>query len=349
MTHWKEILLDSITKPAILARHFEFDYTVLDKACARFPMRINSYYFSLIKSVNDPIWKQAVPDTLELEDTVCIPDPLGEERLSPVPAIVHRYPDRVLLFVASECAMYCRFCTRKRMVGSNSMCVTEKSIEEGIEYISKTPSVREVLLSGGDPLLLSDKKLDSILARLHAISHLEVIRIGSRVPCTLPMRISKKLATILGNYHPLYINTHFNHPLELTAEAAQACARLAGCGIPLGCQTVLLKGINDNAKILKTLFTGLLKIRVKPYYLFQGDLTLGTNHFRTHSSCGINIMRQLIGSVSGMAIPTLALDAPGGKGKIPLTPNYIISTGANLTFRNYCGEICSYPENGKPL
>lgn len=349
MTHWKETLLDCITEPAVLARHFEFDYTILDKACARFPMRINSYYFSLIERVNDPIWNQAVPDTLELEDTVCIPDPLGEERLSPVPAIVHKYPDRVLFLIASECAMYCRFCTRKRMVGSSAMCVSEKSIEGGIDYIRKTASVREVLLSGGDPLLLSDKKLDSILARLHAIPHLEVIRIGSRVPCTLPMRVTKNLATILEKYHPLYINTHFNHPLELTAEAAKACARLAGAGIPLGCQTVLLKGINDNAKTLKQLFTGLLKIRVKPYYLFQGDLTLGTNHFRTHSSCGINIMKQLIGSVSGMALPTLALDAPGGKGKIPLTPDYIISSGTTLTFRNYCGEICSYPENGKAV
>lgn len=349
MTHWKETLQDSVTKPAILARHFEFDYTVLDNACARFPMRINRYYFDLIQGVGDPIWKQAVPDNLELEDTVCIADPLGEESLSPVSAIVHKYPDRVLLFVASECAMYCRFCTRKRMVGSSSMCVDEKAIEEGIEYIQKTSSIREVLLSGGDPLLLSDKRLDSILGRLHAIPHLEVIRIGSRVPCTLPMRITKSLAGILGKYHPLYINTHFNHPRELTAEAAGACARLAGAGIPLGCQTVLLKSINDNAQTLKKLFTGLLKIRVKPYYLFQGDLTLGTNHFRTHSSCGINIMKQLIGSVSGMAIPTLALDAPGGKGKIPLTPDYIISSGANLTFRNYSGEICTYPENGTPL
>jgi len=338
-----------VTKPATLARHFEFDYTVLDEACASFPMRINRYYFGLIRAVNDPIWKQAVPDTLELEDKVCIPDPLGEERLSPVPAIVHKYPDRVLLFVASECAMYCRFCTRKRMVGSSSMCVSEKSIEEGIEYISKTHSIREVLLSGGDPLLLSDKKLDSILGRLYAIPHLEVIRIGSRVPCTLPMRINKNLVAVLKKYHPLYINTHFNHPRELTPEAAKACAQLAGAGIPLGCQTVLLKGINDDATTLKKLFTGLLKIRVKPYYLFQGDLSLGTNHFRTHSSCGIKIMQQLIGSVSGMAIPTLALDAPGGKGKIPLTPDYIISTGKHLTFRNYCGEICSYPENGEPV
>ncbi len=312
-------------------------------------MRINPYFLSLIQSVHDPLWKQAVPDPLELEDTVCIADPLAEESLSPVPNIVHKYPDRVLFLVASECSMYCRFCTRKRMVGTSTMRITEDSIEKGITYIRRTKTIREVLLSGGDPLLLSDNKLDSILSRLHGIPHLEIIRIGSRVPCTLPMRITKELVTILKKYHPLYINTHFNHPQELSEEAAEACSLLANAGIPLGCQTVLLKGINDNAKTLKKLFLGLLRMRVKPYYLFQGDLTKGTNHFRTHSSCGINIMRQLIGSVSGMAIPTLALDAPGGKGKIPLTPQYIISNGQDLTFKNYCGELCTYPENGDPI
>jgi lysine 2,3-aminomutase len=229
------------------------------------------------------------------------------------------------------------------------MGVTEKSIENGISYIRKNRQIREVLISGGDPLLLSDKKLDSILSRLHSIPHLEVIRIGSRVPCTLPMRITKELVSILKRYHPLYINTHFNHPHELTPEAATACSLLADGGIPLGCQTVLLKGINDDAKTLKNLFLGLLRMRVRPYYLFQGDLTKGTNHFRTHTSSGIKIMRQLIGTISGMAIPTLALDAPGGKGKIPLTPRYITSKGANLSFKNYCGEQCTYPENGDPV
>ncbi len=349
MTHWKEILQNSVSNSTTLARHFTFDCSALESACASFPMRINSYYLSLIQEVDDPIWKQAVPDQLELQDSVCIPDPLGEEKLSPVHGLVHKYPDRVLLLVASECAMYCRFCTRKRMVGSKSMCISEQSIENGIEYIKEHKSVREVLLSGGDPLLLSDQRLDSILGRLHAIPHLEVIRIGTRVPCTLPQRVTRDLAKILAKYHPLYINTHFNHPRELTSEAEQACSRLANSGIPLGCQTVLLKGVNDDVQTLKTLFTGLLKMRVKPYYLFQGDLTKGTNHFRTHSSCGIRIMRQLIGSVSGMAVPTFALDAPGGKGKIPLTPDYIISRGKELRFRNYCGEICTYPENGDPV
>lgn len=349
MTHWKKILQNSLNSPAELTRYFDFDNTALEATCASFPMRINPYFLSLIQSVHDPLWKQAVPDPLELEDTVCIADPLAEESLSPVPNIVHKYPDRVLFLVASECSMYCRFCTRKRMVGTSTMRITEDSIEKGIAYIRRTKTIRDVLLSGGDPLLLSDNKLDSILSRLHGIPHLEIIRIGSRVPCTLPMRITKELVTILKKYHPLYINTHFNHPQELSEEAAKACSLLANAGIPLGCQTVLLKGINDNAKTLKKLFLGLLRMRVKPYYLFQGDLTKGTNHFRTHSSCGINIMRQLIGSVSGMAIPTLALDAPGGKGKIPLTPQYIISNGQDLTFKNYCGELCTYPENGDPI
>ena len=349
MTHWKKILQNSVNSPAELTRYFNFDNTALEATCASFPMRINPYFLSLIQSVNDPLWKQAVPDPLELADTVCIADPLAEESLSPVPNLVHKYPDRVLFLVASECAMYCRFCTRKRMVGTSRMKITEDSIERGISYLRETKTIREVLLSGGDPLLLSDNKLDSILSRLHSIPHLEVIRIGSRVPCTLPMRITKELVVILKKYHPLYINTHFNHPQELSQEAADACSLLANAGIPLGCQTVLLKGINDDAETLKTLFLGLLRMRVKPYYLFQGDLTKGSNHFRTHSSSGIHIMRQLIGSISGMAIPTLALDAPGGKGKIPLTPQYIISNGQDLVFENYCGELCTYPENGDPI
>ncbi len=312
-------------------------------------MRINPYYLGLIQSVNDPLWKQAVPDPIELCDSVCIPDPLDEENLSPVPNLVHKYPDRVLFLVASECAMYCRFCTRKRKVASEDMVITEDHIERALDYIRKTTTVREVLISGGDPLMLSDTRLDSLLTRLRQIPTVEVIRIGTRIPCTLPMRITKELVNVLKKHHPLYINTHFNHPRELSPEAGRACSLLADGGIPLGCQTVLLKGVNDDAKVLKKLFLGLLRMRVKPYYLFQGDLTRGTNHFRTHSSSGVKIMRQLIGTISGMAIPTFALDAPGGKGKIPLTPDYINSRGRDLTFHNYRGERCSYPENGDPL
>ena len=349
MTHWKKILQDSLKSPAELAQFFDFDCSAIQSVCASFPMRINSYYLSLIQSVNDPIWIQAVPSPLELTDSICTDDPLAEEALSPVPNLVHKYPDRVLFLVAGECAMYCRFCTRKRKVGKGTLQVTEKTIEAGLDYIRENGQIREVLLSGGDPLLLSDHRLDSLLFRLRDIPTLEVIRIGTRIPCTLPMRVTEELAAILKQYHPLYINTHFNHPRELTPEAAQACSLLADAGIPLGCQTVLLKGVNDDPETLKELFTGLLRLRVKPYYLFQGDLTRGTNHLRTHSSIGVEIMRHLIGTVSGMAVPTLALDAPGGKGKIPLSPEYIVSRGEVLTFHNSCGQLCTYPENGDPV
>jgi len=349
MTHWKKILQNSVNSPTELAHHFDFDCSALEATNASFPMRINPYYLGLIQSVNDPLWRQAVPDPLELNDFVCIPDPLAEEDLSPVPNLVHKYPDRVLFLVTSECAMYCRFCTRKRKVGTPKMVITEESIEAGIHYIQKNKEIREVLLSGGDPLILSDAKLDSLLGRIRAIPNVEVIRIGTRIPCTLPMRVTKELASMLKKHHPLYINTHFNHPRELTPQAAEACTLLADAGIPLGCQTVLLKGVNDNAATLKKLFLGLLRMRVKPYYLFQGDLTRGTDHFRTHTRDGIEIMRDLIGTISGMAIPTFALDAPGGKGKIPLTPDYILNSTEQLTFHNYRGILCSYPENGDPL
>lgn len=349
MTHWKKILQNSVNSPAELAQHFDFDCNALEATSASFPMRINPYYLGLIRSVNDPLWKQAVPDPIELNDSICIADPLAEESLSPVSNLVHKYPDRVLFLVANECAMYCRFCTRKRKVGMTTMTITEESIEAGLNYIRKNKGIREVLLSGGDPLMLSDEKLDSLLTRLRAIPTVEVIRIGTRIPCTLPMRVTGKLATLLKKHHPLYINTHFNHPRELTPEAFKACTLLANAGIPLGCQTVLLKGVNNDAAILKELFLGLLRMRVKPYYLFQGDLTKGTNHFRTHTQDGIKIMRKLIGTISGMAVPTFALDAPGGNGKIPLTPDYILSRGNELSFHNYCGKLCSYPENGDPL
>jgi len=273
-------------------------------------------------------------------------DPLAEEALSPVPLLVHKYPDRVLFLVSNQCAMYCRFCTRKRMVGTGRMRITDEALEKAYAYIRRHPAIREVLLSGGDPLLLEDEKISRILHSLRAIPSVEVIRIGSRVPCTLPMRITDGLIAVLKRYHPLYINTHFNHPREITAEAAAACGRLADAGIPLGSQTVLLRGVNDDIETIRTLMRALLRIRVKPYYLFQADLTRGTDHFRTPVRKGIEIMRGLYGHLSGMAVPTFALDAPGGKGKIPLTPQYILEHNEDLIFSNYCGEICSYPESG---
>lgn len=285
----------------------------------------------------------------ELRDEVCIGDPLAEEELSPVPNLVHKYPDRVLFLVSSQCAMYCRFCTRKRKVGTARMRITPESLTAGCNYLRHHPEVKEVLLSGGDPLLLADEEIGAILDSLRAIPSLEIIRIGTRIPSVLPMRITERLVAILKAHHPLYINTHFNHPIEITPEAAAACTRLADAGIPLGCQTVLLKGVNDSPAVLKQLFRMLLRIRVKPYYLFQADLTRGTDHFRTTTECGIAIMRSLYGHLSGMAVPTYALDAPGGKGKIPLTPRYILGRGKDLVFENYLGEVCTYPEAGEAI
>lgn len=343
MTRWQDLLRRSITSarqlPAALSAG---DPSKLDAVTERYPMRINPYYLSLIKKSSDPLWRQAVPDPRELSDSICMADPLGEEDLSPVPNLIHKYPDRALFLIHSQCAMYCRFCTRKRKVGTSGLAVTEDTVRAGLDYLAKTREIRDVLLSGGDPLLLPDHRLEKILASLRRIPHLEIVRIGSRVPCTLPMRVTTRLAGILKKYHPLYINTHFNHPAEVTAEAARACARLANAGIPLGSQTVLLRGVNDDAATIRTLLHRLLAIRVKPYYLFQADMTRGTNHFRTPVEKGLSIMRELIGYTSGMAIPSFAVDAPGGGGKIPLLPDYEVRIGAELSFRNYRGELCAY-------
>ncbi|MFP3984339.1 MAG: KamA family radical SAM protein [Desulfurivibrionaceae bacterium] len=349
MQDWRKLLKESVTRAENLPVHL-LPASDLRQVISRYPMRVNPYYLSLIKEVGDPLWLQAIPSTEEITDEICPEDPLGEESLSPVPNLVHKYPDRVLFLVNSQCAVYCRFCTRKRKVGCPSMSITGESVQAGLDYIRRTPEVRDVLVSGGDPLLLADEELDYILARLRDISTVEIIRIGSRVPCTLPMRITDKLAGILKKYHPLYINTHFNHPRELTEEAAAACTRMADSGIPLGCQTVLLRGVNDDYRTLRDLMRGLLRMRVRPYYLFQGDMTRGTNHFRTTVSAGQTIMKSLIGHVSGMAVPTYAVDAPGGGGKVPLTPAYIQdreaagSGDSGLTFSNYLGRTCFYSE-----
>lgn len=348
MTSWQKILKNSITSPRKLAEQLGINSRELEQVAARYPLRINPYYLELIKESGVPLYRQAVPDLRELHDREGLIDPLDEENLSPVPNLVHKYPDRALFLVSRECAMYCRFCTRKRKVGKKAMVINDRTIAAGLEYLKKTPEIREVLLSGGDPLLLTDQKLDQLLGAVRAIPSLEVIRIGTRIPCTLPMRITPELTSILKKYHPLYINTHFNHPAEITKEAAIACTRLADAGIPLGCQTVLLRGINDEAPIMAELFRKLLAIRVKPYYLFQADLTRGTGHFRTRIETGLALMRELIGHVSGMAVPTFALDAPGGGGKIPLTPDYIQHLSETLEFTTYRGLNCSYPNRIQP-
>jgi len=346
MKRWKTLLQKSLTSPEQLSSCLTVSRTEISRVTNIYPMRINPYYLNLIKRSGDVFWRQAVPDLQELNDTVCFEDPLNEENLSPVPNLVHKYPDRVLFLVNNQCAIYCRFCTRKRKVGTKNMRITPETIKAGIKYIRKTPAVKDVLISGGDPLLLDDNMLEDILAGLRAIKHVAIIRIGSRVPCTLPMRITKKLAALIKQYHPVYINIHFNHPDEITLESAEACRRLADAGIPLGSQTVLLKGINDDPEIIKNLMYKLLRIRVKPYYLFQTDMTKGTDHFRVPIERGLEIMRSLIGHISGMAVPTFAVDAPGGGGKIPLLPNYIEQTGERLVFQNYCGMIYTYDNPG---
>jgi lysine 2,3-aminomutase len=344
MEPWQIILQNSITTLDGLREHLDCDSNALGEVIANFPMRINPYFLKLMQHPGDPMWKQAVPDVAELKDGVCEEDPLNEENLSPIANLVHKYPDRVLFLVSNKCAMYCRFCTRNRKVGTTKMKITPETLQAAYDYLRCHPGIREVLISGGDPFLLPDEEIAAILGNLRAIPSIEVIRIGTRVPSVLPMRITSKLVALLKEYHPLYINTHFNHPAEITAESSLACTMLADAGIPLGCQTVLLKGVNDDAETLKKLFLALLRIRVKPYYLFQADLTRGTNHFRTSTATGIAIMRQLYGHISGMAIPTYALDGPKGKGKIPLTPQYIINHGDTLVFENYQGIVCTYPE-----
>ena len=347
MEYWQTLLKESITQPDQLQPVFDINPEPLHNVTKKYPMRVNSYFLGLIKQPGDPIWRQSVPDILELNDTACMEDPLNEENLSPLPNLVHKYPDRALFLVNNQCAVYCRFCTRKRKVGTKEMHVNQETIDAGLDYIRKTSAIRDVLVSGGDPLLLEDSRLEYILSSLRSIQHVIIIRIGSRAPCTLPMRVTEKLTTMLKRYHPIYINTHFNHPAEITMESSMACNRLADAGIPLGSQTVLLKGINDDPEIIKQLMYKLLQIRVKPYYLFQTDMTKGTNHFRTPIDRGLEIMKAMIGHISGMAVPTFAVDAPGGGGKIPLLPNYVKHLGKQLVFQNYCGMTCTYenPDN----
>lgn len=342
MSRWKSILAKSITNLSDLKERLDIEVDHLHKVISRYPMRINPYYLSLIKRPKDPIFLQAVPDIKEVEDTRGIEDPLGEETLSPTSTIVHKYPDRVLFLVSYQCAMYCRFCNRKRKVGKT--VITKKEIEEGISYIRKNKKIKEVLLSGGDPFLLDDDNLYQILKSIKEIPHVEIIRIGTRTLCTLPQRITKRLAKMLKKFQPIYIVTHFNHPAEITPESKKACSILADAGIPLFCQTVLLKGVNDNAQVIKELMRGLLKIRVKPYYLFYPDYVKGTAHFWIPLEKGLEIMKKIYGYVSGLCIPFFAIDLVGGGGKVPLLPNYIEEKGKDkLLVRNYEGKLYEFP------
>lgn len=348
MKDWKKLVQDTITQPEQLAKILDIDVEEIRCVHKSFPLRINRYYLSLIRKRGDAIWKQAIPDARELIDTG-LTDPLSEEEDSPVPNIIHRYPDRVLFYVSSVCSMYCRFCTRKRKVGDPTS-IQNNGIDQGFEYIRNHPEVRDVIISGGDPLMMDDDLIEFILKSISAIQHVEIIRIGTRMPVTLPQRITEKLCEILKKFHPLYINTHFNHPREVTPEAKKACTLLADAGIPLGNQSVLLRGVNDNPKVMKKLVQKLLSIRVRPYYIYQMDLVKGTDHFRTSVRSGLDIIESLRGHTSGLAVPHLVIDSPKGGGKIAISPNPIITFDDNdIILRNYEGNFYSYPSHSHQM
>ncbi|TRO80511.1 lysine 2,3-aminomutase [Trichloromonas acetexigens] len=341
----------------LLGIHFEAEEKArLEETLRRFPLAITPYYLSLVDNDgfrDDPVFRQAFPSPRELELDACdLADPLAEDRDSPVPGVTHRYPDRVLLQISNVCAMYCRHCTRKRKVGDVDSVPNKDELLAGIDYIRKTPVIRDVLLSGGDPLMLSDEKLDWILTELRSIPHVQVVRIGSRMPVVLPYRITTELVAMLKKHQPLWLNTHFNHPREITASAREALQLLADAGIPLGNQSVLLAGVNDCPRIMKSLVHKLVENRVRPYYLYQCDLSEGLSHFRTPIGKGIEIMESLRGHTSGFAVPTYVVDAPGGGGKIPLNPTYLISLSTNkVVLRNYEGVITTYqePDSYEPI
>ncbi|PLX83555.1 MAG: lysine 2,3-aminomutase [Desulfuromonas sp.] len=352
--NWRWQLQHSIQKIETLERLLDIRFAAdereqLKATLEKFPLSITPYYLSLVDRDdyhNDPVFRQACPSPAELEVDRCdMADPLSEDQDSPVAGVTHRYPDRVLFQVSNVCSMYCRHCTRKRKVGDIDSIPGRDAIRAGLDYIRSNPAVRDVLLSGGDPLMLSDAYLDWILGELRQIEHVQIIRIGSRMPVVLPYRITDELVTMLKRHNPVWLNTHFNHPREITASSREALRKLADGGIPLGNQTVLLAGINDCPRIMKSLVHRLVENRVRPYYLYQCDLSEGLSHFRTPVGKGIEIMESLIGHTSGFSVPTYVIDAPGGGGKIPLNPNYLISLSTNkVVLRNYEGVITTYRE-----
>lgn len=340
--------LDDLKKYNDFFHLTESELEGIDQCLRALRMAVTPYYLSLIdpEDPNDPIRKQAIPTAKELyQSPADLLDPLHEDTDSPVPGLTHRYPDRVLFLITDQCSMYCRHCTRRRFAGQHDTSVPTEQIDKCIEYVANHPEVRDVLLSGGDALLVSDEKLEYIISKLRAIPHVEIVRIGSRTPVVMPQRITQELCDMLKKYHPIWLNTHFNHPSEVTEESAAACARLANAGIPLGNQTVLLAGVNDCVHVMKKLMHELVKMRVRPYYIYQCDLSMGLEHFRTPVSKGIEIIEGLRGHTSGYAVPTFVVDAPGGGGKTPVMPNYVISqTPSKVILRNFEGVITTYTE-----
>lgn len=322
----------------------------LQKVIEKYPMAITPYYASIIQQadMSDPVFRMSVPNIQEMYDPPCLTDdPLEEHQDMPVPGLVHRYRDRALLIATTMCSMYCRHCTRKRIAGTRENAISARRMRQAQEYLFNHPEISDVIVSGGDPLTMSDAAIEAVLSMLRSVPSVQVIRIGTRVPVVLPMRITDELVNILRKYHPLWINTHFNHPNELTEEARAACAKLADAGIPLGNQTVLLRGVNDDPQVIEQLCRGLISTRVRPYYLYQCDLVRGVEHFRTSVRKGMEIMEYLRGRVSGIAIPTFVVDAPHGGGKIPVLPTYVVSMSPTHTvLRNYEGLLVSYPEPG---
>jgi lysine 2,3-aminomutase len=313
-----------------------------------FRVDVTPYFISLMdpENPNDPIRRQVIPtDREQIPYTAMMEDSLAEDRHSPVPGLVHRYPDRALMLVTTQCASYCRYCTRSRIVGDPAAQFTRAEFDAMFDYLRRTPQIRDVVLSGGDPLTLAPAMLESLLARLREIPHVEMIRIGSRVPVFMPMRVDDELCRMLEQYHPLWFNIHVNHPNEITRELAEATDRLSHAGIPLGNQSVLLAGVNDCVHIQRQLVQSLARIRVRPYYLYQCDLVEGAGHFRTPIAKGIEIMEGLRGHTSGFLVPQFVVDAPGGGGKIPLSPNYLLSMSDHrVALRNYEGYVASYEE-----
>lgn len=349
--HWQ--LRNRITDFETLQKYIELlpeEQAVTNSSAFSFRMAITPYYLSLIdhSNPNDPIRLQAIPRIAEgAISHVDMADPLHEDADAPVPGMTHRYPDRVLLLLTDQCAMYCRHCTRRRKAGEHDAPMPRENVDKAIQYIKDHKEIRDVILSGGDPLTLGDERLDEVLGRLAEIEHVDIVRIGSRLPVVLPQRITDSLLNVLRKYKFVWLNTHFNHPNELAEENVRALARLAETGVVMGNQSVLLKGINDHVDVMKQLLHKLVRNRVRPYYIYQCDLSEGIAHFRTPIAKGIEIMESLRGHTSGLCIPTYVVDAPGGGGKIPVMPNYIISQmPGRVILRNYEGFITAYTEPG---
>ncbi len=343
MDAWQLGLQSSPVDPVALAAAFDLDPAETKEVTTAYPALLTPYLYQLLQTASEALRRQFLPDPLELLPDSLPVDPLDEQRLAPVPAVVHRYPNRALLLATNSCAAYCRFCTRKRRVGRRENRLSFGEILDGIAYIAATPQIKEVVISGGDPLTLSDSLLGEILQRLQKIEHVTLLRISTRTPAVLPERITPSLAALLGRFHPLYLTTHFNHPEELTFEAREACRLLADSGVVLANQTVLLKGVNDDAATLATLFTELLHCRIRPYYLHQMDPVHGTGHFRVPVETGLQLMAELRQTISGLAMPHYVIDTPGGLGKVALLHDSILSLGPVVRLQTASGQVVDYP------